>query len=70
MAPPFKEVEFDIIYNEGISKLGDLVDLAVNKEIIKNKCRSKIDLTFQVMVITTQFFTQWTAKLADFYSII
>ncbi|HMS64353.1 MAG TPA: recombinase RecA [Ignavibacteria bacterium] len=35
MAPPFKEVEFDIIYNEGISKLGDLVDLAVNKEIIK-----------------------------------
>jgi recombination protein RecA len=35
VAPPFKEVEFDIIYNEGISKLGDLVDLAVNKEIIK-----------------------------------
>ncbi|MBS1516737.1 MAG: recombinase RecA [Bacteroidetes bacterium] len=35
VAPPFKEVEFDIIYNEGISKLGDLVDLAVNREIIK-----------------------------------
>jgi len=35
VAPPFKEVEFDIIYNEGISKLGDLVDLAVNKDIIK-----------------------------------
>lgn len=35
VAPPFKEVEFDILYNEGISKLGDLVDLAVNKEIIK-----------------------------------
>jgi len=35
VAPPFKEVEFDIMYNEGISKLGDLVDLAVNKEIIK-----------------------------------
>ena len=35
VAPPFKEVEFDIIYNEGISKLGDLVDLAVTKEIIK-----------------------------------
>ena len=33
VAPPFKEVEFDIMYNEGISKLGDLVDLAVNKEI-------------------------------------
>ncbi len=35
VAPPFKEVEFDILYNEGISKLGDLVDLAVIKEIIK-----------------------------------
>jgi len=35
VAPPFKEVEFDIIYNEGISKVGDLIDIAVNKEIIK-----------------------------------
>ncbi len=35
VAPPFKEVEFDIIYNEGISKLGDLVDTAVDMEIIK-----------------------------------
>jgi recombination protein RecA len=35
VAPPFKEVEFDIIYNEGISKLGDVIDLAVAKEIIK-----------------------------------
>jgi recombination protein RecA len=35
VAPPFKEVEFDIIYNEGISKIGDLVDSAVDMEIIK-----------------------------------
>ena len=35
VAPPFREVEFDIMYNEGISKIGDLVDLAVEKEIIK-----------------------------------
>lgn len=35
VAPPFKEVEFDIMYNEGISKIGDLIDFAVNKEIIK-----------------------------------
>ncbi len=34
-APPFKEVEFDIIYNEGISKLGDLIDTAVNINIIQ-----------------------------------
>ncbi len=35
MAPPFKEVEFDIMYGEGISREGDLVDLAVEKEIIQ-----------------------------------
>ncbi len=35
VAPPFKEVEFDILYNEGISKLGDIIDLAVNFGIIK-----------------------------------
>lgn len=35
VAPPFKEVEFDILYNEGISKLGDLIDTAVNLGIIQ-----------------------------------
>jgi len=35
VAPPFKEVEFDILYNEGISKTGDLLDLAVNFAIVK-----------------------------------
>ncbi len=35
MAPPFKEVEFDIMYGEGISREGDLIDLAAEKEIIQ-----------------------------------
>jgi recombination protein RecA len=35
VAPPFKEVEFDILYNEGISKTGDLVDLATNLGMVK-----------------------------------
>jgi len=35
VSPPFKEVEFDIIYNEGISKIGDLIDMAVNMNIIQ-----------------------------------
>lgn len=35
VAPPFKEVEFDILYNEGISKTGDLIDLATNLGIVK-----------------------------------
>ncbi len=34
VAPPFKEVEFDIMYNEGISKLGDLMDVATEFGII------------------------------------
>ena len=35
MAPPFKEVEFDILYGEGISKEGDLLDLAANMNVIE-----------------------------------
>ncbi len=35
MAPPFKEVEFDILYGEGISKEGDLLDLAVTHNIVE-----------------------------------
>ena len=34
MAPPFKEVEFDILYGTGISKEGDLIDLASEAEIV------------------------------------
>lgn len=34
VAPPFKVAEFDIIYGEGISKTGDLLDLAVDQEIV------------------------------------
>lgn len=34
VAPPFKEAEFDIMYGQGISKSGDIIDLAVQKDII------------------------------------
>jgi recombination protein RecA len=35
MAPPFKKAEFDIVYGEGISKVGEIIDLGVEYEIIK-----------------------------------
>lgn len=34
IAPPFKEAEFDIVYGEGISKVGSILDIAVNMEIV------------------------------------
>jgi recombination protein RecA len=37
VAPPFREAEFDIMYNEGISKEGDLVDLGAAMEIITKR---------------------------------
>ena len=34
VAPPFKEAEFDIIYGEGISKIGEIIDLGVKLDLI------------------------------------
>lgn len=35
IAPPFREAEFDIMYNQGISRSGDVLDLAVSREIVE-----------------------------------
>src|SRR2546430_14698511 len=35
VAPPFREAEFDVMYGEGVSRTGDLLDLAVDKRIVE-----------------------------------
>jgi len=37
VAPPFRKVEFDILYGEGISRVGDVLDLAVNNGIVEKR---------------------------------
>ncbi|MBN2555001.1 MAG: DNA recombination/repair protein RecA, partial [Anaerolineales bacterium] len=37
VAPPFKVAEFDIMYNEGISKVGGILDLGVAQEILEKR---------------------------------
>ena len=37
MAPPFRIAEFDILFNEGISHEGSLIDVGVNEEVIEKR---------------------------------
>jgi recombination protein RecA len=37
VAPPFRKAEFDILYGEGISRVGDVLDLAVEKNVVDKR---------------------------------
>ena len=37
VAPPFRKIEFDILYNEGVSRVGDVLDLAVQQDIVDKR---------------------------------
>ena len=52
VAAPFKETEFDIIYNEGISYYGDLLNLAFKKDIVK---RSGMTYSFKETKLGASF---------------
>ncbi|MBN1681433.1 MAG: recombinase RecA [Anaerolineae bacterium] len=58
VAPPFREAEFDIMYNEGISKVGDILDIATGLEVIEKRgafYRYKDDLIGQGRENAKQF---------------
>ena len=42
LAPPFKQVEFDIMYGEGVSKTGELVDLGVKAGVVEKIGRAHV----------------------------
>src|SRR4029434_210870 len=42
VAPPFTEAEFDIMYNEGISSTGSLLDLALEKGVLDKRDRKRV----------------------------
>ena len=79
VAPPFKEAEFDIMYGEGISKIGEIVDLGVKFDILKKsgawfyygeqrlgQGRENVKLLFkQDEVLATEIETQIRAKLQE-----
>ena len=39
IAPPFREAEFDVMYGRGISREGELLDLAVRLDVVQKKRR-------------------------------
>lgn len=67
MAPPFKQVEFDMLFGEGISKEGDLIDLALQYNVVE-KSGSWFALEGEKLGQgrdNTRFFLKENPKLAD-----
>ncbi len=79
IAPPFKEAEFDIIFGEGISAVGDVVDLAADADIINksgawyayngNKIGQGRENTKQYLKDNPELFAEIDAKVRAYYGI-
>ena len=75
MAPPFKKAEFDIVYGEGISRSGEIVDLGVEFDIIKksgswfsyndSKLAQGREATKQLMVDNPELAEEIEAKIRE-----
>ncbi len=73
MAPPFKKAEFDIVYGEGISRIGEIIDLGVEHNIIKKsgswfsyndiKLGQGRDAVKQLMTDNTELTNEITTKV-------
>ncbi|HRH33664.1 MAG TPA: recombinase RecA [Catalimonadaceae bacterium] len=78
VAPPFKVVEFDIMYGEGISKVGEIIDLGVELEIVKksgswfayegNKLGQGRDAVKQVLLDNPELSDEIEAKIRARFS--
>lgn len=77
VAPPFKQVEFDIMYGEGISKAGEIIDMASEAEIIKksgswfsyngNKLGQGRDSVKNIIQDNPELMDELEEKIKDFY---
>jgi recombination protein RecA len=75
LAPPFKKADFDILYGEGISQLGEIVDLGVDFEIIKKsgswfsygdtKLGQGRDAVKQIIKDNPELFEELKAKISE-----
>jgi recombination protein RecA len=73
VAPPFRKAEFEILFGEGISKIGEIVDLGVEYDIIKksgswfsyegNKLGQGRDATKQLLADNPELCEELEAKI-------
>ncbi|MFY7787444.1 MAG: recombinase RecA [Thermoflexibacteraceae bacterium] len=77
VAPPFKQVEFDILYGHGISKAGEIIDLATELEIVKksgswfsyngSKLGQGRDTVKNIINDNPELMDELEAKIKDYY---
>jgi recombination protein RecA len=75
LAPPFKKADFDILYGEGISQLGEIVDLGVDLDVIKKsgswfsygdtRLGQGRDATKQIIKDNPELFDELKTKIMD-----